>query len=114
MSGITDTTQRGLVVDILRSTTHAANLMTHHTMSGHSTTDVLCLCIINKYTYLGMSGITDTTQRGLVVDILRPTTHATYLWYVHLPDSLVTTAHCCVFHNLVTTTLLSKPHRQLP
>ena len=41
MSGITDTTQRGLVVDILRSTTHATNLMTHHTMSGHSTTDVL-------------------------------------------------------------------------
>ena len=112
MSGITDTTQRGLVVHILRSTTHAANLMTHHTMSGHSTTE---LCpIINKYTYLGMSGITDTTQRGLVVDILRPTTHATYLWYVHLPHSLVTTAHRCVFHNLVTTTLLSKPHRQLP
>ena len=41
MSGITDTTQRGLVVDILRPTTHATYLMTHHTMSGHSTTDVL-------------------------------------------------------------------------
>ena len=41
MSGITDTTQRGLVVDILRPTTHTTYLMTHHTMSGHSTTDVL-------------------------------------------------------------------------
>ena len=41
MSGITDTTQRGLVVDILRPTTHATYLMTQHTMSGHPTTDVL-------------------------------------------------------------------------
>ena len=89
MSGITDTTQRGLVVHILRPTTHAANLMTHHTMSELSTTE---LCpIINKYTYLGMSGITDTTQRGLVVDILRPTTHAANLMTHHTMSELSTT-----------------------
>ena len=92
MSGITDTTQRGLVVDILRPTTHTTNLMTHHTMSGHSTTE-LCpvLCIINKYTYLGMSGIADRTQRGLVVDILRPTTHATNLMTHHTMSGHSTT-----------------------